>query len=109
MVILFVTACAPLNKFLNTLNIFVDRFTGDTVTTFTENCSYSEPYFCSDFKVIKGNSGYLYAGYEGDHWRYLDTILLKIDGETDYIRLSGDFKGHVLDNGKVKEVLTVKD
>ena len=82
-----------------------DPFLNKDVSYTNKNCNGG---FCSQFKIIGGDKSYLYIGYRGDDWLFIERIQMKIKGTDTQIELSGSFDREVMSGGTVEELLSVK-
>lgn len=82
-----------------------DPFLNKDVSFTNKNCSGG---FCSQFKIIGGDESYLYVGYRGDDWLFIEQIHMKIKETDTQIKLSGSFDREVMSGGTVEELLSVR-
>ena len=99
---LLISSCVGLG---NTISTKVDPFSGDVVSYTNKNCSGG---FCTQFKIVNGNTSFLFVGYTGSNWMFLDSIQIKIKYLDKSIKLVGDFKREGLSYGGVEEILSVR-
>ena len=94
---------------------YYDSFTNSQITEFpsTYSSEYGNDYgFRTSFKMINTSNtfknAYAYFSYEGSDWLFIDSIWMKISGDTDYMTLQGKFNREVIYGGRVSEQLTLK-
>ena len=72
----------------------VDPITNDRFESIRASCA--EQFFCTGFTIVNKKEAYLYIGYIGDDWMFIESVEMKNNRTGDVLKLTGEFEKQVL-------------
>ena len=74
--------------------INLDPITNDRFESIRASCA--EQFFCTGFSIVNKKEAYLYIGYIGDDWMFIESVEMKNNRTGDVLKLTGKFETQVL-------------
>ncbi len=71
-----------------------DPITNDSFELVRVSCA--NEFFCTGFGILNKKNAYLYIGYIGDDWMFVESVEMKNNRTSEVLKLSGDFDREVL-------------
>ena len=82
--------------------INIDPITNDRFESMRGSCV--EGFFCTGFTIINQEEAYLYIGYLGDDWMFVESVEMKNKRTGDVLELTGEFEKQVLGRSETSVV-----